>query len=226
MVTKTDFKTCRTHPGNPLELFCNEETCMKSICKNCVIQHPKHHIILNEAPSEPTEYKTFQETIDTTKDRFLGDLVWSNGSKVFKHDDKEHVYITEATTTRLPGYFKVKIKINRLKELGGTLIGISKMKLGRVMKYRLCANNDNQYAFCSFKGGRLFSHCDEWVNYGCQYNEGDIVTITMDKTRTLSFAVNDKDCGPGIKNLRGFFYLAITTNNPGNEFEILSIESL
>lgn len=220
------MSTCRTHPGNSLELFCNEEGCMRGICKQCVVEHPKHHIILNEAPSKSAEQTAFQETVDAEQGCFAGSLVWSGGSKVFKHDGKEHEYVTEASLTRLPGYFSVKVKINKMKEVGGTLIGISRMKLGKKTGYRLCDINENQFAFCNFKDGRFFSHCDKWTNYGCTYNEGDVVTVTLDRRRALSFSINDKNCGPAVTGLRGFFYLAVTTNNPENEFEIQSVESL
>ena len=137
MESQVSSKVCRSHPGNFLEYFCNEEGCMKSICKKCMVSHPRHHILLNEMPAEAIQTTEFQETMDMGKDRFTGDLLWNNGTKIFKHDGKAYEYVTEATTNHLPGYFSVDIKINKLKEPGGTLIGISKLKLCKTNGYRM-----------------------------------------------------------------------------------------
>ena len=216
---------CKLHPGNPLELFCNEESCSKEICKKCIPEHPKHHILLNEttAKAEQTGMSTTQQV---TKDLFKGELNWTNGTKIFTHDKSDYTYITDTSTTLLPDFFTVQVKVLKLKEQNGTLIGISKRKVGTRADYRLCREDDNQYALCNFADGRLFMHCEEWKSYGCSYFEGDVLTITLDKTKTLSFAVNGDSCGVAATNVRGYFYLAVTTNCNGNSFEILSVKKI
>ncbi len=223
-------RSCGQHPGFPLEFYCCDEACAKEICKKCIPEHPKHHIVLNEATEKPaatTGMKGATTVEDMTKgSEFIGDLLWSNGTKTLKHESKEHTYLTVTSKTRLPAYFVIQIKVVKLKEESGTFIGMSRRNVNYKEDYRLCREDDNQYAFCNFAGGRLFSHCDEWKRYGCTYGEGDTITIKLDREKTLSFEVNGEKCGPGFQHLKGYFYLALTTNCPGNTFEIMHVKKL
>eukprot|EP00826_Nyctotherus_ovalis_P057161 TRINITY_DN7807_c0_g6_i1.p1 TRINITY_DN7807_c0_g6~~TRINITY_DN7807_c0_g6_i1.p1 ORF type:complete len:242 (+),score=73.05 TRINITY_DN7807_c0_g6_i1:35-760(+) len=222
------LKACKKHPGNILDYYCSEEACKKEICKLCIPEHPKHLLIPNDISSKHGEKKRVygSKTADLSEVQFKGDLLWSGGTKVFKHEDKDYTYVTDTSATLLPNYFSVQVKVNKLKESAGSLVGISKKKLQKKSGYRLCMDDDDQYALCNFAEGRLFSHCDSWKSYGCSFFEGDTITVTMDKERTLWFAVNEKDCGPAVKNVKGYYYLAITTNYPGNEFEIVSVKAV
>ena len=220
------LKECKMHQGQLLELFCNEEGCKKEICKLCIPEHPKHLLLPNDMKFGEKKRVYGSKKEDLSKVQFKGELFWSNNNKVFKHEGEEYVYVTDTSNTLLPNYFSIQIKVNKSKEPAGSMIGISKKKIEKKSGYRLCKDDNDQYALCNFLDGRLFSHCDSWRKYGCSFFEGDTITITMDKDRTLSFAVNDKNCGPAEKNVKGYYYLAITTNYPGNEFEILSVKQL
>ena len=222
---------CVQHGDLPLEFYCLEEGCSKAICKRCIPDHPKHHIVLNEDPPKAPTAEETKAGATTSEDlgktnAFTGDLVWCNDSKVFKHDQPLYEYQTATSKTRLPAYFSVTVKMQKLKEQTGTFIGISRRNVGNKVGYRLCREDDNQYALCNFGGGRKFCHCDEWKTYGSPYKEGDTVTITLDPSKVLSFAVNGHNCGVAFTNLKGYFYLAATTNCTDNALEIINVKSL
>jgi len=220
---------CTIHAGNSLDFYCNEESCHKEICKKCVPDHPKHHIILNDAHGKPGSSSKQGETAEedmSKSNQFMGELVWNDGKKTFVHEEENYKYVTVTSQTKLPPFFTAQVKILKLQEETGTFIGISKRNVGKKTDYRLCREDDDQYAYCNFAGGRLFSHCDEWKPYGCTYVEGDVVTITLDKTKTLTFFVNGENCGPAFSNMKGYFYLAVTANFKGNAFEIVQVKKL
>lgn len=148
-------------------------------------------------------------------------IVWANTStRTFTGTASQ--WTTFCTNQMMPDYFECRIKLTNNNYLHGSYksIGVSGNRCNASGGFYNLAENwwairDNSYLY-----GKNYTSKDKAkVSFG---NNGDIVTIIYDRTKSLHFEVNDIDTGLSVGGVEGPFFVACA-DFTGTQYEIVEI---
>jgi len=155
------------------------------------------------------------------KPQKLADIMWSNNSRIYKHKLIDKMF-TFSSNKPIKQNCLIEIKINKLSSKRIASIGFSdiSMEINSGM-FGLDIGSSKLAIFPN----KLVSDKGNILNSELEFNENDIIYITIDNNE-IFFKVNSSKHCYQSKNFRLPLYLCGTLFNKDDEIEIINIKNL
>jgi len=149
---------------------------------------------------------------------------WEKWGRIYNHNINKSVFSVR-TQNYLPTYFKARVRVKPTGLLGWYVVGLTRVYFNVDGKQFMWHNKEVKDCYVYNSNGYKSDNYRP-AKYGEEYTVNDVISITYDINKNISFERNGKDLGVAFENVEGPFYLAASLYFNGDGVELLDVTEL